>query len=165
VELERYDADMLVRRKQIFDAYAKAFSAWKWAELPVYEREDRRTSYHVFLLRVKGITEEQRDEIIRGIFRREVSVNVHFVPLPMMTYYKNAGYSIADYPTTERSKTFVSLAVSAAQPDCVRRNRHVTLPGLRAVRERLPPRRARNHILLSSSPCACRSGCGLQGLP
>jgi dTDP-4-amino-4,6-dideoxygalactose transaminase len=100
VELERYDTDMLVRRKQIFDAYKESFSACEWAQVPVYETNDRRSSYHVFLLRIKGITEEQRDQVIREIFRREVSVNVHFVPLPMMTYYKNAGYSISDYPVT-----------------------------------------------------------------
>ena len=58
----------------------------------------RRSSYHAFLLRIKAITEAQRDEIIRKIFLREVSVNVHFVPLPMMTFYKNTGYSISDYP-------------------------------------------------------------------
>ncbi|MCX6245706.1 MAG: DegT/DnrJ/EryC1/StrS aminotransferase family protein [Bacteroidetes bacterium] len=98
VELERYDNDMMVRRKQIFDAYAKALSAYEWAQVPVYETSDRKSSYHVFLLRVKGITEEQRDAIIREIFSREVSVNVHFVPLPMMTYYKNCGYNMADYP-------------------------------------------------------------------
>ena len=98
VELERYDNDMLARRKQIFDAYARAFSTYPWAQIPVYETADRKTSYHVFLLRVKGIAEEQRDRIMSEIFRREVSVNVHFVPLPMMSYYKNRGYSIADYP-------------------------------------------------------------------
>ena len=98
MELERYDTDMLVRRKQIFDAYAEAFSVYDWAQVPVYETNDRRSSYHAFLLRIKGITEEQRDLVIREIFHREVSVNVHFVPLPMMTYYKTAGYSISDYP-------------------------------------------------------------------
>ena len=98
VELERYDAEMLVRRKQIFDAYKIAFSKKAWAQIPVYETGDRRSSYHVFLLRIKGITEPQRNEIIREIFRRGVSVNVHFVPLPMMTWYKNSGYSIGDYP-------------------------------------------------------------------
>ena len=98
VELERYDSDMLVRRKQIFDAYADAFSAFPWAQVPVYESPDRRSSYHVFLLRIKEITEAQRDEVIREIFRREVSVNVHFVPLPMMTWYKKEGYAMTDYP-------------------------------------------------------------------
>jgi dTDP-4-amino-4,6-dideoxygalactose transaminase len=100
VELERYDADMLVKRKKIFDAYVTAFSAYEWAQLPVFETNVKRSSYHVFLLRIKNITEEQRDRIIQEIFNREVSVNVHFVPLPMMTYYKNEGYSISDYPVT-----------------------------------------------------------------
>jgi dTDP-4-amino-4,6-dideoxygalactose transaminase len=98
VELDRYDADMLVKRKHIFDTYSKAFSDYNWAQLPIYETKERRSSFYVFLLRIKGISEEQRDEIIKGIFRRKVSVNVHFVPLPMMTYYKNAGFSISDYP-------------------------------------------------------------------
>ncbi|MFC2101752.1 DegT/DnrJ/EryC1/StrS family aminotransferase [Bacteroidota bacterium] len=97
-ELERYDSDMLVRRKAIFDRYASAFSAYPWAQIPVYETSEKKSSYHVFLLRINGITEIQRDEIIQGIFMREVAVNVHFVPLPMMTYYRNAGYEISDYP-------------------------------------------------------------------
>jgi len=99
VELERYNNDMLVRRKHIFDRYAEAFSKYPWAMLPVYQNIERRSSYHVFLLRIKNIVEEQRDQIIREIFNRDVAVNVHFVPLPMMTYYKNAGYRIQDYPT------------------------------------------------------------------
>ena len=98
VELDRYDDDMLIRRKKIFDTYAKAFSAFDWAQVPVYETENRRSSYHAFLLRIKGITEEQRDKIISEIFIREVAVNVHFVPLPMMTFYKNSGYTMSDYP-------------------------------------------------------------------
>ena len=96
--LEDYDQDILVRRKQIFDTYAQAFAASGWAQVPLYESPGRKSSYHAFLLRIKGITEQQRDDIIRRIYSREVSVNVHFVPLPMMSYYKNKGYSIPDYP-------------------------------------------------------------------
>ena len=98
VELARYDGDMLVRRKQIFDRYATAFSKFGWAQVPEYESAGKRSSYHVFLLRIQGVTEAQRDHIIREIFAREVAVNVHFVPLPMMTWYRNEGYDINDYP-------------------------------------------------------------------
>jgi dTDP-4-amino-4,6-dideoxygalactose transaminase len=98
VELSRYEGDMLVRRKQIFDRYASAFSSYKWAQVPEYESHNKRSSYHVFLLRIRGISEAQRDQVIREIFSREVAVNVHFVPLPMMTYYRNEGYEIKDYP-------------------------------------------------------------------
>ena len=98
VELARYDGDMLVRRKQIFDRYAAAFSKFEWAQVPTYESEIRKSSYHVFLIRIKGVSEGQRDMIIREIFAREVAVNVHFVPLPMMTYYRNEGYDINEFP-------------------------------------------------------------------
>lgn len=98
VELERYDSDMLVRRKTIFDRYAAAFIQYPWAQLPEYERAGRHSSYHVFLLRIRNISETQRDQIIKEIFARDVAVNVHFVPLPMMTYYRESGYRMEDYP-------------------------------------------------------------------
>jgi dTDP-4-amino-4,6-dideoxygalactose transaminase len=98
VELERYDEDMLVRRKKIFDRYREAFEQEKWAQVPVYETPDKKSSYHVFLLRINDINEAERDAIIRRIVDKGVSVNVHFIPLPMMTYYKSIGFDIADFP-------------------------------------------------------------------
>ncbi len=100
VELERYDSDMLVRRKQIFDSYSEAFSRKEWAQVPVYETDEKKSSYHAYLLRIKNITESRRDQIIQKIFDSGVAVNVHFIPLPMMTYYKSCGYKIEDYPVT-----------------------------------------------------------------
>ena len=98
VELERYDKDTLVKRKAIFDFYTKEFSDLPYVQLPVYETADKRSSYHVYPLRIKGITEEQRDAIIQEIFQQDVSVNVHFIPLPMMSFYKRRGYDIKNYP-------------------------------------------------------------------
>jgi dTDP-4-amino-4,6-dideoxygalactose transaminase len=98
VELERYDNDMLVRRKQIFDNYANAFSKYGWAQLPVYETAEKKSSYHVYLLRINNIGEPQRDAIIQRIYEKGVTVNVHFIPLPLMTYYKGLGYDIQNYP-------------------------------------------------------------------
>lgn len=98
VELSRYEDDTLHYRKCIYDQYTDAFSRYGWAELPIYETEDRKSSYHVYCLRVKGITEQQRDEIIQRIFDRDVSVNVHFQPLPLLSAFKNKGYKIEDYP-------------------------------------------------------------------
>ena len=98
VELSRYEDDTLHYRKCIYDQYTDAFARYRWAELPIYETEDRKSSYHVYCLRVKGITEQQRDEIIQRIFDKDVSVNVHFQPLPLLSAFKNKGYKIEDYP-------------------------------------------------------------------
>nr|WP_270542607.1 DegT/DnrJ/EryC1/StrS family aminotransferase [Butyricimonas paravirosa] len=98
VELSRYEDDTLHYRKCIYDQYTDAFARYGWAELPIYETEDRKSSYHVYCLRVKGITEQQRDEVIQRIFDKDVSVNVHFQPLPLLSAFKNKGYKIEDYP-------------------------------------------------------------------
>ena len=112
VELERYDSDMLVRRKQIFDMYSKTFCDKEWAVVPPYESEEKRSSCHVYLLRIKGISEEQRNDIISRIFEKQVSVNVHFIPLPMLTFYKESGYNIADFPKSyENYSRVISLPV------------------------------------------------------
>ncbi len=98
VEIQRYDEDMIVRRKHIFELYSSLLSKFEWAQIPEYENDAKKSSYHVFLLRINNITENERDAIIAEIFKSEVAVNVHFVPLPMMTFYKNLGYKIGDYP-------------------------------------------------------------------
>ena len=100
VELRRYESFTLPRRKEIFDAYKTALSNYAWAEIAPYETDSKTSSYHLFPLRILGISEIQRDAIMQKIFDKDVSVNVHFIPVPMMSYYKEQGYSIANYPVT-----------------------------------------------------------------
>jgi dTDP-4-amino-4,6-dideoxygalactose transaminase len=100
IELDRYNNDTLKRRKAIVEAYQKGLAAYSWAELPVFKDAERESSYHLFPLRIKGIDEEKRDAIIQKIFDKDVSVNVHFIPLPMMSFYKSHGYKINEYPVT-----------------------------------------------------------------
>lgn len=97
VELGRYQEN-LDRRKTIFSDYTIGFSDDSWAIKPPYITDDKVSSYHLYLLRIKGITEKQRDEIIQEIFEHDVSVNVHFQPLPLLTAYKKRGYKMDDYP-------------------------------------------------------------------
>ncbi|MCG8411683.1 MAG: DegT/DnrJ/EryC1/StrS aminotransferase family protein [Bacteroidales bacterium] len=98
IELRRYSKETLQRRKQIFQKYQDAFKNYTWAQLPIFEDARRESSYHIFPLRIKNVTEEQRNTIIQGIFDKDVSVNVHFQPLSNLTAYKNLGYCSADYP-------------------------------------------------------------------
>lgn len=99
VELDRYQEN-IDRRKAIFSAYTEAFSKYDWAIIPKYKTDTKESSYHLYLLRIKGITEPQRDAIMQEIFEKDVSVNVHFQPLPLLTAYKNLGYKMEDYPET-----------------------------------------------------------------
>jgi len=100
VELERYDSDTLPRRKEICEQYSAVFSKYDWAQLPVLKKGDIEGCYHLYPLRIKNISEVQRDAIIKEIFDHDVSVNVHFIPVPMMSFYIGLGYNVHDYPVT-----------------------------------------------------------------
>ena len=95
-QFERYPA-MLERRKAIIEAYDAAFRPLGVETLAHYT-EERQSSGHLYLTRVPGISAEQRNEIIVKMAERGVACNVHYKPLPLLTAYKNLGFSIADYP-------------------------------------------------------------------
>lgn len=97
IELERY-AENLERRKAIFNQYDAGFSGENWAIRPVHQTETKESSYHLYLLRIDGASEPERDAIMQEIFDQDVYVNVHFQPLPLLTAYKKRGYKMDDYP-------------------------------------------------------------------
>lgn len=100
IELERYDNDTQLKRKHIFETYQAAFAKDARFQLPVYQTTTKTGCFHLYPLRINNITEQQRDAIMKEIFDCDVSVNVHFIPVPAMTFYKNLGYEIKNYPTT-----------------------------------------------------------------
>lgn len=100
-QIRQYDK-LLAERKRIFKRYDDAFSSCEWAILPPSKSSTCESSYHIYPLRLKGVTEAQRDALINEVARGDVAVNVHFVPLPLLTYYKELGYDIANYPQAYR---------------------------------------------------------------
>ncbi len=112
VEFDRYETETLLRRKQIFEQYTNALNKHDWAITPHFIDDERETSYHLYLLRLKDVSLEQRNEIIQEIFKQEVSVNVHYKPLPMLSYYKGLGYDVEQYPVAKSIwETEISLPV------------------------------------------------------
>ncbi len=111
IELKRYQEN-LDRRKVIFDMYSDAFSRESWAIVPIYETDSKTSSYHLYQLRINRATEAQRDAIIQEIFEQDVSVNVHFQPLPILTAYAKRGYEMGDYPESyQKYANEISLPV------------------------------------------------------
>ncbi len=97
IELNRFHENT-DRRRTICLAYNEGFKNESWALLPHMKDEKRETCYHLYQLRINGASEAQRDAIMQEIFDQDVSVNVHFQPLPILTAYKNLGYKMEDYP-------------------------------------------------------------------
>lgn len=97
-QIRKYDSYLLKERKRVALAYHAFFSQYDYFELPPLKDSLRESSYHLYALRIKNISEVQRDEIIQKISATGVSVNVHFIPMPMLTVFKNLGFDINDYP-------------------------------------------------------------------
>ena len=95
-QLGRYDG-MLLRRREIIGRYDAALKPLGVKVLDHYN-ERHCSSGHLYLTRIPGIGQEQRNEIIHKMAARGIACNVHYKPLPLHTAYKELGFDIADYP-------------------------------------------------------------------
>jgi len=97
-QIRRYP-NILKRRQEIIDKYNKAFENLHLITLN-HKDENHTSSGHLYITRVQGIDNEQRNEIIVEMAKRGIACNVHYKPLPMLTAYKNLGFKIEDYPNS-----------------------------------------------------------------
>ena len=95
-QLERYP-NALKRRTEIIERYDAAFKPMG-IEVLAHYTDGWESSGHLYLTRIPGITNAQRNNIIMKMEARGVACNVHYKPLPMHTAYKNLGFDIAAYP-------------------------------------------------------------------
>lgn len=95
-QLRRYPG-LLARRKEIIGKYNEALKDENVTVLNHYG-ENHTSSGHLYLVRLNGKTREECNEIITKMAERGVATNVHYKPLPMLSAYKNQGFSIDDYP-------------------------------------------------------------------
>lgn len=96
-QLRKYDY-LLEERKRVYDLYRKLLREYHWAILPPNDSSYMQSSYHLFPLRINPITENIRDKLIQRLAEREIATNVHYIPMPCLTLFKQMGYKIEDYP-------------------------------------------------------------------
>ena len=95
-QMKRYK-EMLKRRHAIIKRYDEAIKPLGVQTLEHYT-DEKTSSGHLYLTRVPGIDEAQRNEIIVKMAEKGISCNVHYKPLPMFTAYKKLGFDVKDYP-------------------------------------------------------------------
>ena len=96
IQLNRYEG-LLKRRKEIIAMYDNTLLPLGVQSLQHFG-EDFASSGHLYLTRIPGIGEVERNKIILKLAETGVSSNVHYKPLPMFTAYRNLGFDIKDYP-------------------------------------------------------------------
>lgn len=96
VQLDRYP-QLLARRRAIINRYDEALCGLPVAVLKHFD-EKYKSSGHLYLVRLDGKNEAQRNKLIELMAQKGVATNVHYKPLPMLTAYKNLGFNIKDFP-------------------------------------------------------------------
>ena len=88
---------MAQKRNQIAQMYIEAFKNNIKIELP-YVKEDRETSWHLFVIKINN-----RNEIIENLKDMGIGTSVHFIPIHKHPYYKERfGYRNGDYPIANK---------------------------------------------------------------
>ena len=97
-QLDRYPA-LLSRRYDIIQRYDETCE-----RLGIFHLNHHTGRYdscnHLYLIRIPGIDETKRNEVITQLEENGVSANVHYKPLPMMTAYKKTDEDIKCYPNS-----------------------------------------------------------------
>ncbi len=101
-QIRKYDNKILLKREIVANTYLEYLENFNFIQLPSLTNLNKATksSFHIFPIKFVGITEEQRDHIIDEISKESISVNVHFIPLPLLSLFKKLGYKMKDYPVS-----------------------------------------------------------------
>ncbi|WP_143315059.1 DegT/DnrJ/EryC1/StrS family aminotransferase [Clostridium sp. HBUAS56017] len=96
IQLNRY-TELRRKRQEIIGVYDRELLHSGIQSLQHYG-ETFASSGHLYLAKISGINEQQRNEIIIKMAKRGIACNVHYKPLPMFTAYKELGFDIKDFP-------------------------------------------------------------------
>ena len=107
----------LERRRQMARRYIAAFSGLDFLSTPPYAEDH---AWHLFVIRLqRDKLSLDRDGFIEELYKRGIGVSVHFIPLHLMSYYRDR-YALKpdDFPAAlDAYTTCISLPLSAAHTD------------------------------------------------
>lgn len=95
-QFRRYP-ELLKKRYALVELYDSLLKG-RGVEPAPHLAEGEASSCHLYLARLAGKGEAERNAVIEAMAREGVAANVHYKPLPMLTAYKNMGFDIKDFP-------------------------------------------------------------------
>ncbi len=104
--------DDIARRKEIAAIYHKELADTPHIELP---KELRDHIYSMFIIKI----DKNRDSFARELYKRGIEVGLHFIPLHLLSYYKQK-YSLRvnDYPKALRNfQQILSIPIHSGMSD------------------------------------------------
>jgi dTDP-4-amino-4,6-dideoxygalactose transaminase len=97
-QLERYP-EILAKRREFVELYDSLLRPYGIEPLAHYG-SCFSSSSHLYMVRVPGVNERLRNDIIGMMGAAGIACNVHYKPLPMLTAYKDLGFEMDHYPNS-----------------------------------------------------------------
>lgn len=99
-QLRRVDL-FVERRREIAQEYNKAFAEYHELVTP-FQHEDCTSSWHLYILKINTeLLNVGRREIFDALRAENIGVNVHYIPVYYLPYYKGLGYTKGLCPNAE----------------------------------------------------------------
>jgi dTDP-4-amino-4,6-dideoxygalactose transaminase len=95
-QLRRFET-FLDKRKKLIEMYDRLLRPIGYHSMEHYG-DNYSSAGHLYLLRIPGVREHERNEVIEKMSEAGIAANVHYKPLPMLTAYRRMGFDINDYP-------------------------------------------------------------------
>jgi perosamine synthetase len=91
----------IARRRAIAAKYAIGLAQNPMLELPT-ERADCRSAWHLYVVRLNlEMLTVSRREFFAAMRAENIGVNVHYIPIPWLTLYRDLGYERGQWPVAE----------------------------------------------------------------
>lgn len=106
------------RRRAIAETYRIGLADLNEVETPT-ERIDCRSAWHLYVLRLNlDRLRVDRAGVFNALRAENIGVNVHYIPIPWMSYYASLGYKKGNWPVAEAEyERSISLPMFPAMSD------------------------------------------------
>lgn len=93
----------LERRREIAKQYDRAFSYLPEVEIP-YVLPECESAWHLYIIRLNlDMLRVGRETIYKALRAENIGVNVHYIPIPWLSYYQQLGYRRGECPVAEQA--------------------------------------------------------------
>jgi UDP-4-amino-4,6-dideoxy-N-acetyl-beta-L-altrosamine transaminase len=108
----------LERRREIVAAYEKALGELDTIEIPT-EQAGCSSAWHLYVIRLNlDKLSVGRKEFFSAVRAENIGVNVHYIPIPWMSYYHTLGYRPGDWAVAEAEyERMISLPIFPAMTE------------------------------------------------
>ena len=105
-QLKRLD-EFVKRRQEIAKKYNDLLSDLDFV-IP-YQNTDTYSSFHLYVIRINDSNRNRQKELFERLRSNGIIVNIHYIPVYHHPYYQVKGYSLKDFPESEK---YYSQAIS-----------------------------------------------------